>query len=103
MRSGGRVDLAGALDQAGLVHRSDLIQHNLTRFSLESNWHAGGVGMALGRHRGYDDGVDVVIHFIRGNDEAGAGLADFSTLGGVEAYEKDVEPGDYHVQFFRSH
>ena len=103
MRFGSRVDLADALDQAGLVHRPDLIQHDLTRFPLESNRHAGGVGTALGGHGGHDDGVDMVVHFVRGNDEAGAGLADFTALGGVETHEKDVEPGGYHVQFFRSH
>ena len=83
MRSGCRVDLAHALDQPGFVHCPDLIQQDLTRFSLESNRQAGGVGTALGRHRGYDDGVDMAIHFVRRNDEAGAGLADFTTLGGV--------------------
>ena len=103
MGSGGHVDLADALDQAGLVHRPDLIQHDLARFPLESNLHAGGVGTALGGHRYHDDGVDMVVHFVRGNDEAGAGLADFTTLGGIETHEKDVEPRDYHVQFFRSH
>jgi hypothetical protein len=47
MRSGGPVDLADTLDQAGFVHRPDLVQHDLTRFTLESNGHAGGVGAPL--------------------------------------------------------
>jgi hypothetical protein len=45
----------------------------------------------------------MVVHFVLGNDKAGAGLGDFSALGGVETHEKDVESGGYHVQFFRSH
>ena len=52
MGFGGRVDLADALDQAGLGHRPDLIQHDLARFSLESNRYAGGIGTALGGHGG---------------------------------------------------
>ncbi len=48
MRPGGCVDLADAFDQPGFLHRPDLIQHDLTRFPLESNRHAGGVGTALG-------------------------------------------------------
>lgn len=103
MRSGSCVDLADALDQPGFVHRPDLIQHDLTRFPLESNRHVGRVGTALGGHGGHDDGVDMVVHFVRGNDKAGAGLADFTTRGGVETHEKDVESGGYHVQSFRSH
>lgn len=103
MRFGGRIDLADAFDQARLVHRSDLIQHDLTRFTFESNRHTGGVGTALGGHGGHDDGVDMVIDFVRRNDEAVAGLADFTALGVVEAHEIDLESGDYQVQFFRSH
>ena len=57
---------ANVLDQAGLVHRPDLIQGDLTRFPLELNWQAGGVGTVLGRHGGHDDGVEMVVSFRQG-------------------------------------
>ena len=103
MRFGGGVDLADAFDQPGLVHGPDLIQHNLAGFPLESNRRTGGVGAALCGHGGNDDGIDMVVHFVRGNDEARAGFADFTAFGWIETHEKDVESGGYHVQFFRSH
>ena len=103
MRFGGGVDLADAFDQPGFVHGPHLVQYDLAGFPLESNRHTGGVGAALCGHGGDDDGIDMVVHFVRGNDEAGAGLADFTAFGWIEAHEKDVEPGGYHVQFFRSH
>jgi len=103
MRFGGCVDLADAFDQPGFVHGSHLFQHDLAGLPLESNRHTGGVWAALCGHGGDDDGIDMVVHFVRGNDEAGAGLADFTAFGWIETHEKDVEPGGYHVQFFRSH
>jgi hypothetical protein len=45
----------------------------------------------------------MMVHFVGGNDEARAGLADFTAFGGVEPNEKHVESGGYHVQSFRSH
>lgn len=36
-------------------------QGDLTRFPLEPNWQAGGVGTALGGHGGHDDGVEMVV------------------------------------------
>ena len=74
MGSGGCINLAHAFDQTGFVHRPDLIQYDLARFSLESNRDTGGVGAALGGHGGDDDGIDMLVHFVRGNDEAWAVL-----------------------------
>jgi hypothetical protein len=45
----------------------------------------------------------MMVHFVWRNDEARAGLPDFTAFGGVEPNEKDVESGSYHVQSFRSH
>lgn len=103
MRSGGFIDLADALDQPGLVHCPDLVQHDLPGFSFKSKRHAGGVRTSLCGHRCHDDGVDMMVHFVWRNDETRAGLADFTAFGGVEPNEKDVESGSYHVQSFRSH
>jgi len=100
---GGLVDFSDSLYQPGFVHCPDLIQNDLTRFSLESSRHTGGIGPAFSGHRCHDDSIDMMVHLVRGNDEAMAGLADFTTFGGIETHEKDVEPGNYHIQSFRSH
>lgn len=97
------IDLSHAFDQPTFVHRPDLIQHDLTRLAFESHRHAGGVGTTFCRHGGDDHGIDVLVHFIRRDDEAGAGLTDFAALGGIEADEVDVEAGHYHVHSFRFH
>ena len=39
-------------------------------------------------------------HFVRGNDEAGVGLAGFTALGGVETHENNVKSRGHHVQSF---
>ena len=100
---GGFVDLAEAFDQPVFVHCPNLIQRNLSRLALESHRNASGVGAAFCGHGGDDDGLDVMVHFVWRDDKAGTGFTDFTTVGGVEADEKDVEAGDYHVQSFRSH
>ena len=97
------VDLLHTLYEPTFVHRPDLIQHDLTRLAFESHRHAGGVGAPLCRHGGDDNGINVLIHFVRRDDKAGAGFADFTALGGIEADEVDVEAGHYHVHSFRSH
>ena len=94
---------AQAFDQADLVDRAELIKDNLSRLSLETNGYAGGIGTALGGHGGHDDGVDVPIHFIGGNDQTGAGLSDFSAFSGIEANEIDLEAADYQRHSSQSH
>ena len=83
MRSGGFIKLPQPFDQPALVYGPDLIQDDLTRFSFESNRYARGVGTALGGHGGHDNRIDVLVHFVRGDDEAGAGLANFTAFGGI--------------------
>lgn len=112
------VDLSHALHEPAVIHGPDLIQHDLTRFAFESHRDAGGVGKALGQgcvsahpgwagesrcHGGDDHGIDVLVHFVRGDDEARAGFADLTALGKIEAEEVDVEAGHYHVHSLRSH
>lgn len=103
MSPGCFVDFAQAFDQAALVHGPDLIQDDLAGLPFETKRHACGVRAAFRSHRGDNHGIDVMVHLVRGDDEAGPGLPNFTTLGRVEPDEKDVEPGRYHVQSFRSH
>ena len=91
------IDLSHTLDQPAFVHSPDLIQHNLTRLAFKPHRYAGGVGAAFRCHGGDDHRIDVLVHFVRGDDEARADFADFTALGGIEADEKDVEAGYYHV------
>lgn len=96
-------DRSYTLDQSAFVHCPDLIQHNLPGLTFESKRDTSRVGAAFRRHGSDDDRVDVVIHFIRGNDEAGTGLTDLTPLCGIETDEKDIEAGHYHVHSLRSH
>ena len=99
MRSGGFIKLPQPLDQPALVYGPDLIQNDLTRLSFESNRYASGIRTPLfghacvlahagwagemAVHGGHDNRIDVLVHFVRGDNEAGAGLADFTAFGGV--------------------
>jgi hypothetical protein len=96
------VDLSHAFHQPAFVYGPDLIQHDLSRLSLESHRDAGRIKPTFRRYGGDDDGVDVLVHFVRIDDQAGAGLTDFTAFGGVEANEKEVEAGHYHVHSLRS-
>lgn len=99
----GGIDCSRPFHQPLFVHGPDLIQHDLSRLSFEPHGNAGWIKPTLCCHGGDDDGVDVLVHFVRRDDEAGAGLADFTAFGGVEADEVDVEAGHYHVHSLRSH
>lgn len=101
--SGRLVDLAQAFDETAIVHGSDLIQHDLSRLSFEAHRHTGRIAPSLRRHGGDDYRVDMMIHFVRRDDETRARFSDFAALGGIETDEEHVEAGRYHVQSFRSH
>ena len=98
----GVIDSPHPFHQALFVHCTDLIQHDLPGFAFESDRDSGGVGAVFRRHGGNYDGVNVMVHFVRRDDEARAGFADFTTLSRVEADEVDVEAGRYHVHSCRS-
>ena len=85
---------AEAFDQADLVDRAELIKDNLSRLSLETNGYAGGIGTALGGHGSHDDRVDMPIHFIGRDDQAGASFSDFAAFRWIEANEIDLEAAD---------
>jgi len=89
-------DRSYTLDQSAFVHCPDLIQHNLPGLTFESKRDTSRVGAAFRRHGSNDDRVDVLIHFIRGNDETGAGLTDLTSLCRIETDEKDIEAGPPH-------
>ncbi len=90
-------------DQADLVDGADLIENNLSGLPAKVNRQAGGIGPAFRRHWGDNHGVDVPIHFVRGNDETGASLSDFSAFGGIETNKMHLEAADYHCHASRSH
>lgn len=101
--SGRFTDFAHAFDQPALIDGPELIQNNLARLALESNRHTGGIRAPLRSHGGYNDGIDMLIHFVRRDHETGASLADFTALGGIKPHEEHIESGGYHVHSFRSH
>lgn len=103
-RGGVVVELAHALHQPGLVHGADLVEDDLTFFSLEGERDAAGVVAAFAGHGGDDDGGDVVVHFVRRDDNAGPGFLYFVTPGGIEADEINLETRDrYHCHSVLSH
>jgi len=77
------IDLPQPFDQPALIYGPDLIQDDLAGLPFKVNRQASGVGAALRRHWGDDDGVDVLVHLVRGNDEAGACFTDFAAFGWV--------------------
>ena len=83
MGAGGFVNLSQSFDQPALVDGPDLIQDNLARLALEPNRHTCGIRTPLGGHGGYDNRIDVEVHFVWGDDQAGASLADFTAFGWV--------------------
>lgn len=98
----GGINYPHPFHQPLFVHCADPVEHDLAGFALESYRHAGGIRPTFRRHGGDDDGVDVLVHFVRRDNQAGAGFTDFTDLGGVEADEIDVEAGHYHVHSLRS-
>jgi hypothetical protein len=103
MRPSGFVDFAKAFDQSALIHGPDLIQDDLARLSFEPNLCTSRIGPPFRCHGSHNHCVDVMIHLVRGDDEAGTGFSNLTALGRIEPHEKHVEPGSYHVQSFRSH
>ena len=109
---------AEAFDQAGLADRAELIKDNLSRLPLKTNgrgWdrddlfgkecvlgHSGWAGERV-CHGSHDDRVDMPIHFIGRDDQAGASLSDFTAFSGIEANEIDLEAADYQRHPSRSH
>ena len=103
MGSSGFIDFTQTFDQSTLVHCSDLIQDDLAGLSFEPNLYTRGIGPPFRCHGSHNHSVDVMIHLIRGDDEARTGFSNLTTLSRIEPHEKHVEPGSYHVQSFRSH
>src|SRR3712207_3085793 len=72
------VDQAEPPGEAGLVHGAELVENDLPPLPLKSARNPRRVRGALRGHRGDDDGPDEAVHLVRRDDEAGAGLLDFT-------------------------
>jgi hypothetical protein len=59
-----RIDFPQFLYQSAFIHASDLIQNDLTPFSVKLAVNPSWVISALRRHWGYYDSGNVAIHFI---------------------------------------
>lgn len=99
----GLIHCAQAFDQAAPVHRANLIQDHLSGLVPEANGNTSGIETALRGHRRNDHRVDMAVHFIGRDDQAGMGLSDLPPFRGVEANEIDVEVADYQRHSSRSH
>jgi len=94
---GERIDPTEFFDKTRPIDRADLVENDLTRFAAESVRHAGGIGPPFRRHRGDEHRADVMVHLVRGNDEAWPGLADLPADGGIEGDTVDFEPTDVAI------
>ena len=99
----GDIDFPHPFHQPLFVHCADLIEHDLAGFAFESDRDASGIRAGFRRHRRDDNGINVMVHFVRRDDKTRTGFADFTSLGRIEADEVDVEAGHYHVHSLRSH
>lgn len=99
----GIADLSESPNQASVIDRADLIQNDLSVFSLEPNGDTGRIWTSFPRHRGYDNGSNVPVQLIGRDHHAWARLADFMSLGGIESHQIDIEAGCYHSHSVPSH
>src|SRR5436853_2264693 len=88
----GLMNAAQPLDQSSLVHRANLIEHDMSGFSLKLDRDAGRIGPSLSGHGSHDHRLDVAVHLVRRDDESGTGLADFVATGGVESNDGVLKP-----------
>jgi len=88
--------VAGGAGRAGSEGPDAGGHRGLTRFSFHEKvaWHL---------FLYFDHRLDVAVHLVRRDDEAGTGLADFVATGGVESDEVDLKARGYHCHSVRSH
>jgi len=89
--------------EAGSVDRSDLVKHYLPLLALEAAGDSSGVGGALRGHGGDDEGEEVFVHLVWGDDQSRPCLLDLVADGGIQGNQEDIETADYHCHSSRSH
>jgi len=100
---GGVVDFTQPLYEACFVHGADLVQDDLSGFSLESDSNPRWILSALRGHGSNDHGADMSVHLVGRDDNAGSGFADFAAFGGIKANDLNLESGYYHRHSVLSH
>ena len=65
------------------VYGTELIESDLTSFSLKTYRDPCGIGADNRGHGGDDDGPQMLVHFVRRDDQARATLLDFCPLGRI--------------------
>src|SRR6266446_4622347 len=71
------------------VYGTELVQGHLPALSLKSHRYPRGVGPRDRSHGSDDDSPQMLVHFIRGNDQTRAGLLNLSPLRRIEDYQPD--------------
>src|SRR5262245_22052400 len=90
------IDPAEFSEEPGLVHRPDLIQHDLALLALKLIGDPRRIFPPARRHRGNDHRLDMAIHFIGRDDQARAAFLDLAADGGIETDQEHIEAPDYH-------
>src|ERR1022692_2611611 len=65
---GFRIEPSKSFEESYLVHGAKLVENNAALLALESTRQPKRRWLALGRHRGDDDGLQVMVQFVRRND-----------------------------------
>ena len=76
--------------QALLVHRAQLVQSYLSVFPLKAYRHSRRIRSHNRGHGSDNYSPQMLVHFIRGDNETRAGLPNLSALGRIQAYQPDL-------------
>jgi hypothetical protein len=87
---GARSGLSELAHQALLVHGAQLIQSYLSVFPLKAYRHSRRIGSHNRGHRCDNHSPQMLVHFIRGYNEARASLLDLYSLGRIQTYQPDL-------------
>jgi hypothetical protein len=99
----GGIQISKMFDKSRLIDCPQLVKDHFPTLSSESAGDAGWISAPDRRHRRYDYGSDVSIHFIRRNDKAGSGLADLMASDGIKIDKINAEAANYHRHPVSSH
>jgi hypothetical protein len=79
-------------DQSLPVYGTELVQRHLPSFTLKSHRYPRGVRAPDCSHGSNDDGPQMLVHFIGGDDETRTRLLNLSPLCGIGDYQPDFIP-----------
>src|SRR3990172_3316279 len=98
-----RIDRSQSLDQAGFIHRPQLVQHDLAYLALKLAGDPARIIPALRGHWSHDQRGNVRVHLVRRDDQARAGFSDFTPHCWIQVDQVHFKSPDYHAHSSSSH